>query len=339
MKRRKALKPKFAHGNIEIENLPYPIVHYPNHYGTFFSYSKQNKQRSKKVIMCSCNEPIIENYLELKRRFPEQLNANPLRMAPLDSWFFNNEIAEKSRDAINGPLSTIEFESKICHRCNMASPKLRYCHEMYGGEFKQHFGWFINQTYLRLGIFQRHNPRLPFPFMDDLCPNDMQSDIFAIREAYNAVDGKSKATGFNYMSSIDKDVTRNQRNLERKIESITRQEFGFRKVGDGWVSETLLYQIVCRLLPNQEVIRHYRPPWLNGLELDVYIPELKLAFEYQGQQHFHSIKAWGGDKALAQLKLRDKTKKEICNRLSLMLVLIDYTDPLNDDFIKNLIFV
>ncbi len=47
----------------------------------------------------------------------------------------------------------------------------------------------------------------------------------------------------------------------RKIENIVRQEFGFRDVGEGWVSETLLHQIVKRICSEEEILRHNRPDW------------------------------------------------------------------------------
>jgi len=33
-------------------------------------------------------------------------------------------------------------------------------------------------------------------------------------------------------------------------------------------------------------LRHYRPDFLQGLELDIFIDELKIGMEYQGIQHF-----------------------------------------------------
>ena len=65
------------------------------------------------------------------------------------------------------------------------------------------------------------------------------------------------------------------------------------------------------ILYNHKILRHYRPDWLDRLELDIYIPSLKLAFEYQGQQHFHPLHVWGGEKALQDLRFRDAHKVEI----------------------------
>lgn len=60
-----------------------------------------------------------------------------------------------------------------------------------------------------------------------------------------------------------------------------------------------------------------------------------LGFEYQGQQHYHPIKAWGGIKALNELRIRDNRKKELCKNNGIKLIEIDYTEPLTEEYIRN----
>ena len=50
------------------------------------------------------------------------------------------------------------------------------------------------------------------------------------------------------------------------------------------------------------------------MELDVYIDELRLAFEYQGEQHY-SPKYWSG-RDFERQQLRDKEKKKACKEVS-----------------------
>ena len=104
--------------------------------------------------------------------------------------------------------------------------------------------------------------------------------------------------------------------------------------GEGWVSETLLYQVVRRVYAGHEVLRRDRPSWLGGLELDIHVPELHLAFEYQGQQHYHPVAAWGGAEALASVQERDRRKAAACAARHVMLVAIDYTEPLTEDHVR-----
>ncbi|MCK4392664.1 hypothetical protein KAX17_07125 [Candidatus Bipolaricaulota bacterium] len=85
----------------------------------------------------------------------------------------------------------------------------------------------------------------------------------------------------------------------------------------------------------EEVLHHHRPEWLEGLELDVYVPSRKLAFEYQGQQHFHPLQMWGGKAALEKTKERDARKRTLCTKVGVKLVQIDYTEPLTKQHIRS----
>jgi hypothetical protein len=114
------------------------------------------------------------------------------------------------------------------------------------------------------------------------------------------------------------------------LENVARAEFGYPAVGKGRVAEVMLHKLVARLLPEHEVLLHHRPPWLGGLELDVFVPALGLGLEYQGQQHFEPISAWGGEDSLQDLQERDARKAATCTERGVCLVRIDYTEPLTE---------
>ena len=46
--------------------------------------------------------------------------------------------------------------------------------------------------------------------------------------------------------------------LEKKANNIVREELGFKKIGEGFVTETELYRLIKSLYPNNKVIHHYR---------------------------------------------------------------------------------
>jgi hypothetical protein len=58
------------------------------------------------------------------------------------------------------------------------------------------------------------------------------------------------------------------------------------------------------------------------VELDVYIPSLALAFEYQGEQHYHS--SFHSNVQYKQQLLRDNHKMQLCKQLGITLVHIPY---------------
>lgn len=334
------------------ENLPYPIVHYPNHYGTFFAFSKTFND---KPVMCKCAMPMIQNYIDLKIL----ANKDETIKMVFDSGYFPKSISELFYKYGTDVLEKIDFEENICHRCNLITPTLHYCHPMYGGEFMQNYGWFCNQTFLKFGIFPRD-----FSFLKNICIQEYINDI----EVFNKLDKAylnehkrlveltqmpdRKDIGINdttYWHNVKIEESseyirfRTERNkakrtITKKIENIVRTEFGFKKVGECWVSEMLLYHLVCELMPNIEILMHYRPEWLEGLELDIFIPKYRIGIEYQGQQHFHPIKVWGGEDALKKVKSRDKKKVKLCKNNDVDLIKVNYFDSLTKEFIKDILY-
>jgi len=354
---------RISHGTVIKENLPFPVVYYPNLYSAFFAFAKDE---SSLPVLCACAKPAVANFLSLKSMIEGIQNTSHLevikkqkerlRKAPLDTRFFPDVIAEMSTRNCKDPLSTIQFERGLCHRCNLISPTLRYCHEMYGVRFIQYYGWYVNQEYFRIGI--RPSP-FAVEYLPDVCPQEFQEYIDALTTAEKEFKDEEKRImeivhgprrndirddEITYwhnvkieeaetMVRLRRESAQKRRAFTKKIENIVRQEFGFRKVGEGWVSETMLYHIVDRIFKNQEIIHHHHPNWLKGLELDIYLPALRVAIEYQGQQHFHPIKAWGGQEALKMVRARDARKMEICKRLGIKLITIDYTEPLTEEHI------
>jgi len=55
--------------------------------------------------------------------------------------------------------------------------------------------------------------------------------------------------------------------------------------------------------------------------IDVYVPSLKLAFEYQGIHHFHGHSLFGDTESH---KRRDNDKRQECNSLGITLIEVPY---------------
>jgi ribosomal protein S18 len=78
-----------------------------------------------------------------------------------------------------------------------------------------------------------------------------------------------------------------------------------------FASESRLFDIVKELFPNYIIERAIRPDFLEGLEIDIYLPQLKLAIEYQGKQHYEVVEFWGGKDALNKRQVNDAKKAYI----------------------------
>ncbi|MGW6132373.1 hypothetical protein ACWFNE_20295 [Cellulomonas sp. NPDC055163] len=122
---------------------------------------------------------------------------------------------------------------------------------------------------------------------------------------------------------------------QHEVENTVRASFGVPAIGTWKVSETLLYEMIKQLVPSERVERCVRPSWLGGLELDIWIPELSLAVEYQGEQHFRPVEHWGGKDALDRQQERDARKVALCRDRKVTLIHFDYDEPLTPQHVLN----
>jgi hypothetical protein len=121
----------------------------------------------------------------------------------------------------------------------------------------------------------------------------------------------------------------------KEIENEAREYFGYAKIGEKWVTETTLFRIVKALFSHVQVLHHYRGSELQGLELDIWLPELSLGIEYQGEQHFEAIEHWGGDEGLKSRLQNDRRKKAICKRLGYDLVEFTYKETITFELVTD----
>ena len=102
-----------------------------------------------------------------------------------------------------------------------------------------------------------------------------------------------------------------------------------------WKHELSLFHAVRRLYP--DTLYQYRPDWLGRQSLDLYIPSLRTAIEYQGIQHYLPVEFFGGEDALSQRRDLDRVKKELCAANSVQLIEWPYSlDPTEKNVSKML---
>eukprot|EP01127_Copromyxa_protea_P011527 TRINITY_DN2901_c0_g2_i3.p1 TRINITY_DN2901_c0_g2~~TRINITY_DN2901_c0_g2_i3.p1 ORF type:complete len:393 (-),score=41.56 TRINITY_DN2901_c0_g2_i3:26-1204(-) len=74
-------------------------------------------------------------------------------------------------------------------------------------------------------------------------------------------------------------------------------------------------EIIRGLFPGYQILEDHKHPDLKfrnsgrKMELDIFLPEMNLAFEYQGHQHFHSSKKFG---SVDTRRVRDEEKRKAC---------------------------
>jgi hypothetical protein len=108
--------------------------------------------------------------------------------------------------------------------------------------------------------------------------------------------------------------------LMRRSENEVRNAHGVPAIGTGWVGESELYDLVRSAFPEHAVMRHARPDWLSPQHLDVYLPAVPLALEYQGRQHHEPVEFFGGEAAFRRQQQRDRKKREACRKARCTLI-------------------
>jgi hypothetical protein len=116
------------------------------------------------------------------------------------------------------------------------------------------------------------------------------------------------------------------KSLLREAENLLRERRELPRIGEGWISETKLYQEIKNHFEDTAVVQHARPEWLKPQHFDVFLPLHKVAIEFQGAQHIRPVDYFGGEKAFKKQQKRDARKAKLCeeNNCELIEVFQDY---------------
>jgi hypothetical protein len=92
-------------------------------------------------------------------------------------------------------------------------------------------------------------------------------------------------------------------------------------------SQSLIFRTIQQLLPDKTHIEYnYVHPQLryaNGqnMELDVFVPAYALAFEYQGEQHYHELSHFMSGDVIQE---KDTQKRKLCRNIGITLIEVPY---------------
>jgi hypothetical protein len=316
---------------VQETSLPLPVVHYPGFYGAFFGFGDS---ADGDVFFCSCAKTAIEHYILLRLRGADTQNAISDKQFLISSNKFPDGVVHTLMNSgvpeDKSIIGALKFGNSICHECNRITPSYAYCVPMYGSVFEQHYGWYINQQSLDYGVMPT-----TFSILPEVCPDEVFTDSYLGKGEFIATYGKMSDRELLYAAADGGAFRKQTRRMRNIIENEVRVRFGFKKVGDAWASETLLYQLVSELFVGVKILRHYRALWLENLELDIFVPSLNLAVEYQGIQHFEGMEHWGGALALERTQERDKRKKQLCAKQGVSLIYFYHSDTLSHEVVKS----
>jgi len=93
--------------------------------------------------------------------------------------------------------------------------------------------------------------------------------------------------------------------------------------------------IVKLIFRNHLVLSNTRG-FLDGLEIDCYIPDLKIGFEYDGEQHYVFPNAYHKSKKEFESQVkRDREKRKLAMERGIKLITIRHDEELSEDLIKS----
>ena len=115
----------------------------------------------------------------------------------------------------------------------------------------------------------------------------------------------------------------------REAENLLRERHGLPRIGEGWISEMLMFRLIQKRFADAEL--HAQPDWLRPQHLDCYVPSIRVGFEFQGQQHFEPVAVFGGEEGLVQTKQRDKLKAKKCSNNGITLIYWMHNELLTSD--------
>lgn len=117
----------------------------------------------------------------------------------------------------------------------------------------------------------------------------------------------------------------------REAENLLRERHGLPRIGEGWISEMLMFRLIQQRFAEAEL--HAQPDWLRPQHLDCYVHSIRVGFEFQGQQHFEPVAVFGGEEGLAQTKQRDELKAKKCADNKVTLIYWTYAESLTSNIL------
>lgn len=327
-----------------IESLPFPRVTYPCVYGTWLFFQEN---ADSQPFFCSCQKPAIINFLrmnEIKGAY-HLCKGDSLLRHFIPKGFVTDVPHVSTTDEF---LALDIFRPNICHRCLLRVPPVRWSNHPDHSVFLHHFGWYWKHQMLAYGIDWF------MPFLRDQCPSDLasfllidpweaQARIFAYERQHHLYIHLFRHLGdtpnscppdMASMLELAESMQSVRRAIEHEVERRLRVHFGFPARGKTLNNETVLFLICKAIFPAYTVERHARPSVLQGLTLDIYVPELRIAMEYQGSQHFEPAYHLGGEKQFRMTLRRDRRKVKLCLENGISLVLFDVSDKLTEEYVR-----
>ncbi|MEI7660655.1 MAG: hypothetical protein WCK34_00575 [Bacteroidota bacterium] len=140
--------------------------------------------------------------------------------------------------------------------------------------------------------------------------------------------------GFQFIDYVEvamKELHATIKGLTIEAENQIRSNYGLSEIEIPWRTESLLYRRIKNEFPSTTVILHGQPEWLGRQHFDIWMPEWKIAVEFQGLYHFEPI---NGEDELEKTIARDKRKMELAIKNGVILFYETSSD--HEDLVRSI---
>lgn len=275
----------------------------------------------------------------LRKLNPERYREEDMKRYNTEERKLNRQ-TQKERKKI---LRKGKLQIKMCFGCKQEFKETQINQKYCSRKCWNHI-WYLNQRKLKehpiISCLTCGKETIKFninqKFCSKVCGN--KYDYLSKKEHYNQL------TKLNHIKNKDILRERKKEYYEsiKEEENKRREKLGLPLIGEGFKKEMELFVYLSSLFPNETIIKHDRKT-LGGLELDFYLPDLNLAFEYMGRQHFEinyikkrTIYIQTKEQFEAQ-KFRDNKKIGLCKEKGITLIHFNYDECLSEqDVIKKL---
>ena len=125
-------------------------------------------------------------------------------------------------------------------------------------------------------------------------------------------------TGYSFVLALQMNTNHKAASLEvKRLLGLSR-----------WKREGELFLVVRQVFDGFRVVREYSPSWLGRQRIDIFVPDLGLAIEHQGQQHSEPVEFFGGQAGYERAVERDLQKRRLCEENGVQLVEVSFREPL-----------
>jgi hypothetical protein len=324
------------------ESLPLPIVHYGGLYSTFVRFSEKEDGES---FLCECARSAATN--DILDRISCLGGPPPWNISSLGSLIDLRAVARDKNylpdkfTALEEVLPHLRFRKGICHRCNQAVPSIDYGYELCfkkASFFVRRFGFYIEQWLLSNGLTV-WGSQIRGVLPSDLVKTMLVVDTLETRKKlFRVKHGEIGSDDLPYEEKHELRAALSQQDLSicNFAEAQVRGNFEFPAKGKLAQAEYMLFLIFRRIFDAEAVLHRSRPAWLEGLELDIYVPSAGIAAEYQGHQH-SSVKSFmhsNNPARFAATQRRDARKGELCQQNGIRLYQFDECDYLTEALVR-----